>query len=76
MRKYRFDFCLCIHDAMLCKETNIARRNYLDSIIISSKRINDSKIYVTKTNVCMRISRETSAITNKFDSITSSIKNK
>ncbi len=61
---------------MFCKETNVARRNYFDSTTISSKRIINNKRYITRTNVCVHISRDIFAITNKFDSITNSIKNK
>ncbi len=63
---------------MLREETNVAKdfRNNLDSIIIFNKRINNNKKYITRTNVCMRISREIFVTTNRFDLITSSTKNK
>jgi len=78
MRKYRFDFYLYIQDTMLREKTNIARdfRNDLDLITISNKRINDNRRYTIRTNVCVRVSREIFATTNKFNSITSSTKNK
>ncbi len=61
---------------MLCKKTNIAKHNYFDSITIFSKKINNSKRYITRTNIYVRVSRKIFAITNKFDSITNSIKTK